>query len=549
MEKGVFNTVIKNGFVIDGSGNPWFRADIGIKDGRIVKVGNIKEGWIEVIDAQGLFVCPGFIDMHTHSDFTLLVNPKAESKVRQGVTTEVVGNCGGSAAPSIGFETERTQIECEEYGFKPSWDSFTSYIVALDKVAINVASLVGHGTIRRGIMGVENREPTPRELEEMKSLVRKSMEAGAFGLSTGLVYPPGRYAKTGEIVELCKTVAEYGGIYTSHIRGERETLIDAVKEAIEIGEKSGVPVEISHHPAKIGAWGKSVETLRLIDEARFKNIDVTCDLHPYIGGSTGLSALLPPWVQEGGNKKIVERVKDTNLRKKIKQDMIEEKIPGPGPCGLVKRGIWEKIMISDYPKEEIVGKNIDQIAQERNLEPFDAYFDLLADSDALGGIVGFYYNEEDIRRVLMHPCSMIGSDGYALAPYGPLGKGRKHPRSYGTFPMSFRKYVRGETRKDLGYDSGEKLITFQNLVRKMTSLPAQKLGLRDRGLLTEGMWADVVIFDPERIADKATYLQPYQYPEGIEYVLVNGTVVVKKGEHTGALPGKPLKHNFNSTPK
>jgi len=539
-----YEIVIKDGFIIDGAGNPWFKADIGVKDGKIMKVGGIKNAGIEVVDVHGLFVCPGFIDMHSHSDFTLIVNPRAESKVTQGVTTEVIGNCGGSAAPSIGLEVDRTRRIREGYGIEPGWDSFSSYMTTLEKckVAINVAPLVGHGTVRRCVMGVENRDPTPKELDEMRRLVRESMEAGAFGMSTGLVYPPGRYAKTSEIIELCKVVAKYGGIYASHIRGERETLLDAVEEAIEMGERGGVPVEISHHPAKIGAWGKSVETLRLIDEARARGVEVTCDMHSYIGGSTGLSNLLPPWVQEGGSDKIVERLKNMKLRGKIKKDMIEEKIPGPGPCGLVKREMWEKIMIASYPNEEVVGKNINEIAQDGGLDPFDAYFDLLVKSDTSGMIVGFYYNEEDIRRVLVHPCSMIGSDGYALAPYGPLGRGRLHPRSYGAFPMFFRKYIRGKTRKDLKDDAGGKLITYQDLVRKMTSLPAQKLGLRDRGLLREGMWADIVVFDPERIADKATYLQPYQYPEGIEYVLVNGVVVVKKGEHTGALSGKPLRH-------
>jgi len=541
-----FDIVIKSGFVIDGAGNPWFRADIGVKDGKIAEVGKVEGTRIKTIDAYRLFLCPGFMDIHSHSDYTLLVNPKAESKVRQGVTTEVVGNCGGSAAPSMGSQVDVTRRICEDYDIEPSWSSFSSYMDALErgKIAVNVAPLVGHGTVRRCVMGVEQRDPTPKELEEMKRLVGESMEAGAFGMSTGLVYPPGRYAKTSEIIELCKVVAKYGGIYASHIRGERETLVDAVKEAIEIGEEAGVPVEISHHPAKIGGWGKSVETLRLIDEARVKGVEVTCDMHSYIGGETSLSALLPPWVQEGGSKKILERVKDRELRKRIREDMIEEKIPGPGPCGLVKRGMWEKIMISSYPRREVVGKTIHEIAQDTGLNPFDAYFDLLFEADASGAIVGLYYNEEDIRRVLLHGCSMIGSDGYALVPYGVLGRGQKHPRSYGTFPMFIRKYVRGETRKDLRDDSGEKLVTLQEIVRKMTSLPTQKLGLRDRGLLREGMWADIVVFDLERIADKATYLQPYQYPDGIEYVLVNGVVVIENGEHTGALPGKPLKHHL-----
>ena len=540
-----FDLGIRRGFIVDGTGNPWFVADLGVKGGRITKIGELKPNEAaKTIDATGLVVCPGFVDMHSHSDFVPLANPRAESMIRQGVTTEVVGNCGGSAAPLLGAEVESARSTCREYGFELSWNTFSEYMNALDEkgIALNVAPLVGHGTVRRCVMGLQDRDPTGDELDRMKRLVGESMEAGAYGMSTGLVYPPGRYAKTEEIIELCRVVAEYGGIYASHIRGERETMIEAVKEAIEIGERGGVPVEISHHPAKIGAWGKSVETLGLIDEARARGLDVTCDLHTYIAGSTGLSALLPPWVQEGGSERIVERLRDEKLREKIREDMIEEKIPGPGPCGLVKRGMWEKIMLSSYPDESLVGKNIKEIADTRDLDPFDAYFDLLVESKAAGGVVGFYYNEDDIRRVLNHHSSMIGSDGYALAPYGVLGRGRKHPRSYGAFPMVFRKYVRGESRKDLEEDVGAKIIELEEVVRKMTSLPTQKLGIRDRGLLREGLWADIVVFDQNRIADTATYLDPYQYSEGIEYVLVNGEIVVERGEHTGALPGKALRH-------
>lgn len=539
--------LILNGFVVDGASNPWFRADVGVSKGKIAKIGNLGSAQADtIINATGLVVSPGFVDMHAHSDFVVVANPKAESKVRQGVTTDVIGNCGNSAAPAIGPALERVQRILQEYEVAFNWTSFADYLNKLDEqgIAINVAPLVGHGTIRRCVIGLEKRASTNDELEKMKSLIVEAMQAGAFGMSTGLVYPPGRFADTAELIELCRVVAKYGGIYTSHIRGERETLVDAVKEAIEIGEKSGVPVEISHHPAKIGAWGKSKETLRLIDEARARGVDVTCDLHPYIAGSPGLSTLLPPWVQEGGVENIVKRVSDAETRARIRKDMIEEKIPGPGPCGLVKRGMWDKIILVHAEKnKDLIGKNFAEIAKLRGVSAFDAYFDLLIDENASGAVVGFYYNEEDIRRVLKHHASMIGSDGYALAPYGVLGEGMKHPRSYGTYPMVFRKYVRGETRKDLRYDDGKKMLTLEEAVRKMTSLPAQKLGLRDRGLLREGMWADIAVFNPNTITDKATYLKPYQYSVGIEYVLVNGKTVIEKGKHTGALPGKALRHH------
>jgi N-acyl-D-amino-acid deacylase len=543
-----YDLVINDGLVADGSGRPAFRADVGIGGGKIIDVGSLDRGEAsELIDASGLVVSPGFIDMHSHSDFVLLVNPKAESKVRQGVTTEVVGNCGGSAAPILGLardvEISRHQTR---YGIDVDWESLGEYLGKLEGgIAVNVASLVGHGTVRKCVMDLEERAPSRGELEEMKGLVDAAMREGAFGMSTGLVYPPGRYADTEELVELCRVVAGHGGFYASHIRGERETMLEALGEAIEIGERAGVAVQVSHHPAKIGAWGRSPETLAMMDEAASRGLDVTCDMHPYIAGSTGLSALLPPWAQAGGSERIVERLRSPEERERIRRDMIEERVPGPGPCGLVKRGMWDKIVVSSYPEDRHIGRDIAGIAAERGVDPFEAYFDLLLESGATGGVVGFYYNEEDIRNVMRHPRSMIGSDGYALAPYGVLGSGRNHPRSYGTFPMVFRKYVRGASRPELMYDDGEKVASLEEAVMKMTSVPARRLRLEDRGLIKEGHWADIIVINPDTIADTATYLDPYRYPVGIEHVVVNGIQVIKGGEHTGALPGKPLR--FRST--
>ena len=535
-----YDLVIHGGVIIDGSGCQAFRADVGISNGKIAGIGSIDpESGSSLIEAQGLALAPGFIDIHSHSDITLIVNPNAESKVRQGVTTEVVGNCGGSAAPLKGLAIDQ---EARRYGVKADWGYFSKYFERLEEgVAVNVASLAGHGTIRQCVMGMEDRAPTSVELDEMKILVDEAMGDGAFGLSSGLVYPPGRYADTSELVELCRVVAKFGGLYASHIRGERETILAALKEAIEIGERSGVAVQISHHPAKIGAWGRSVDTLAMMDEASGRGVDVTCDMHPYIGGSTSLSALLPPWAQAGGSGKIIERLKIVGEREKIRADMLEEKIPGPGPCGLVKRGMWEKILISSYPEEWPIGRSIGDIAVERGVDPFTVYFDLLAGSGAVGSVVGFYYNEEDIRNVLKHSRSMIGSDGYALAPYGVLGGGRNHPRSYGTFPMIFRKYVRGLSRTELVYDEAAKIVSLEEAVMKMTSMPAKKLKLVDRGLIKVGYWADVVIFEPETVADTASYLDPYRYPVGIGHVLVNGVPVINNGEHIGSLPGKVLR--------
>ncbi|MGD2201688.1 MAG: D-aminoacylase [Candidatus Bathyarchaeota archaeon] len=540
----VFDIVISGSLIVDGSGREGFTADLGIKEGRIAEVGDIPAGEGEmVVQGTGLVLTPGFIDMHSHSDIYLLANPRAESKIRQGVTTEVTGNCGSSAAPAMGLATESIRRMTEPYGIEVNWSSFGEYLDLLGEgVSLNVAALVGHGTVRQCVMDLEERAPTAGELGEMKDLVAQAMREGAFGMSSGLVYPPGRYADTEELTELCRVVAEYGGIYASHIRGERETLIQAVEEALEIGERSGVSTQISHHPAKIGAWGRSTETLRLMDETAAKGINVMCDLHPYIAGATGLSAILPPWAQAGGTPSIVDRLKDPELRKKMREDMISDRVPGPGHSGLVKRGMWDKIIVPSYPKDWPIGKTISDIAKERGQDPFEAYFDLVQASEGQGGILGFYYNEDDIRNVLTNPRSVIGSDGSALAPYGVLGRGKNHPRSYGTFPMIYRKYVRGESRPGLQYDRGAKLLSLEGAVKKMTSLPAEKLGIGDRGLIKKGYWADLVLFDQETIADTATYMDPYRYPAGIKHVLVNGVLVIEDSEHTGALPGKPLRH-------
>jgi N-acyl-D-amino-acid deacylase len=535
---------IIGGTVVDGSGRKGFKASVGVKGGRIVEIGSVHAGDADtVIDASGMIVAPGFIDMHAHSDAPLLVNPKAESMVRQGVTTGVIGNCGGSIAPLLELARKEIVGRLEQLGVDATWSSFSEYLERLEQgVALNVAAFVGHGTVRQCVMDLEERAPTSGELEEMKGLVGEAMRDGAFGMSSGLVYPPGRYADTAELTELCRVVADHEGIYTTHVRGERETMIQAIDEAIKIGVEAGVSLQISHHPAKIGAWGTSTETLSKMEETTARGVDVMCDLHPYIAGATGLTAILPPWAQAGGALRIVERMKDPELRARMKKDMIADKVPGPGHSGLAKRGMWDKIFIPSYPEDWPVGRTIADIAGERGQDPFDAYFDLVEGSGARGGIIGFYYNEPDIRNVLLSPRSVIGSDGAALAPYGVLGRGKNHPRSYGTFPMIFRKYVRGESRPELVYDEGDKILSVEEAVRKMTSAPARKLGLEDRGLIKEGFWADLTVFDLDRIADTATFLEPYQYPVGVEHVLVNGVSVIGSGEHTGALPGKVLRH-------
>ncbi|MGD8505683.1 MAG: D-aminoacylase [Candidatus Bathyarchaeota archaeon] len=544
----IYDLLIKNGFVIDGTGNPWFRADVAISEGRIVKVGRVGITKADgVIDARGLIVSPGFIDIHSHSDLSLLINPLAESKIRQGVTTEVIGNCGGSPAPT---KEETLELLKQDWGLEAkevdwNWSTFGEYLEQMEKkrIALNVASLVGHGTVRTTVLGVQKKPPTTAELEEMKALVRQSMEAGVFGMSTGLVYLPGCFADTSELIELCKVVAEYGGLYASHIRGERETIVEALKEAIEIGEKAGLRVQVSHNCPKWGGSDKLHEIFRIFRDARARGVAVTMDNDAHTDFSAELSSILPQWAQAGGVEKVIKRLRDPETREKIKEEIVDDKYPGPGYCGLVKHGRWERVFLFQCHKNKhLIGKSFEEIARMKGAtNPFDAYFDLLIEEEGDASALFNYISEDDIRTVLRFNLMMISTDGSAYAPYGPLGKiGGYSPCSYGEYPYILERYVRKE-----------KIIAPQEAIRKMTSFPAQKLGLRDRGLVREGMWADIVVLNLDEIKDRATSHYPYtfplpnyphKYPEGLDYVLVNGQVVVVMGEHRGALPGKVLRH-------
>lgn len=527
--------IIKNGRIVDGTGNPWFKADVGIENGKVTKIGDLgSEESMKIIDASKLAVCPGFVDMHSHSDFSLLMNPRAESKIRQGITAEVIGNCGSSAAPLNSFlkeEFKKTTPMLEEAGLELNWCTMGEYLGRLEanRIAVNVVPLAGHGTIRAFVMGYDNRPPTENEFEEMKKVLGQSLEDGAFGLSSGLIYSPSCYSNTEELVELCDVVARFGGLYASHIRGEEDHLFESVKEAIEIGEKAGVPVEISHHKAAGRAnWGKVKQTLQMINEARNKGVDVTCDVYPYVAGSFGLDAMLPPHVHEGGVGNLVRRLQNPKMRQELRVEMKEGT---KGWFSPLKAGGWDATVIAYCKgKPSYEGKTVLEIAESEGVDPFDFVFDLIVEEIASVDVVRFMMSEEDVKTVLRHPVSMIGTDSSARAPYGVLGKGKPHPRSYGTFPRVLGNYVRKE-----------QILSFENAIHKMTSLPAQKLKLQNRGLIKEGMCADITVIDPDKVIDKATYSQPHQYPEGIEYVLVNGEVVIDRGEHTGALPGKVLR--------
>ncbi len=533
--------------MLDGAGNPWFKADIAVSNGRIAEVGKTGiKGADTVIDANGLIVSPGFIDIHSHSDLSLLINPLAESKVRQGVTTDVVGNCGSSPAPAT---KETVDVLKEDWGLEAkeidwNWSTFAEYLGEMERrgVALNVASLVGHGTVRIAVLGVEDRSPTTEELEDMKMLVAQSMEAGAFGMSTGLVYLPGCYANTSELIALCEVVAEHGGLYASHIRGERETIIEALKEAIKIGEEAGLRVQISHNCPKWGGSNKLPEMFRIYREARERGVDVTMDNDAHTDFAVELGSILPQWAQAGGLEKVIERLSDPETRERIRQEIVEDKYPGPGYCGLVKHGRWDRIFLLHCEKnKDLLGKSFEEIARIKGkTDPFDAYSDMLMEEEGGASALFNYIEEENIRTVLKFNLMMVSTDGSAYAPYGPLGKIDGYsPCSYSEYPYILERYVRDE-----------KIVTLQEAIRKMTSFPAQKLGLRDRGLIREGMWADIVVLNLNKIRDRATCRYPYtfplphyphKYPEGIDYVVVNGRVVVEKGEHKGILPGKVLR--------
>lgn len=527
------DVLIQGGQVIDGTGAPWFRADVAVQDGKIVAIERMPMDGTQaatVLDATGCFVVPGFIDPHTHSDLTLLINPPAESQVRQGVTTVVIGNCGSAPAPvgprNGAFLDRKIGGTAAGQGLRRDWRTFGEYCDRLRRqgVAVNVAPLAGHAALRGEVMGMESRPPTADELAEMRRLLEEALDDGVFGLSTGLIYPPSSYADTDEIVALADVSARRGGLYFSHIRGEGVTLLDAVGEAIEIGRRAEVPVQIAHHKAaRPPAWGKTARTLEMMVAARADGVDVAYDSYPYIASSSGLGSLLPDWAHEGGSPALLARLRSPSERERVVAGIRDRAAGIEG---------WHTVIVSWVPTaahKQWEGQTIDQIGDTLSLSGEDTVAHVL---DTLGGsahMVYFQLNEEDVRRVLAHPLGMVGSDGSAAAPYGPLSEGKPHPRSYGTHPRVLGRYVR-----ELG------LLSWEEAVRKMTSAPAQRLGLASKGIVRAGLDADLVVFDPATVSDRATFDEPHQYPDGIKHVLVNGEPVVRGGTHLGTLPGHVL---------
>jgi len=498
-----YDLIIRGGKVVDGSGNPWYDADIAIKNDRIAEIGQLSNHEAKrVIDAHGLVVAPGFIDPHTHALRGIFEVPNAESALLQGVTTLTEGNDGSSPYP-----IDRHYADIDNLRISPNWAVF-----------------VGQGTIRQRVIGFGLRKATPDEMERMKQMVRDAMEQGALGISTGLFYVPGSFTSTEEVIELSKVAAEYNGIYISHIREEAAQLIDSVQETIRIGEEANIPVQITHHKV-IGVenWGASIESLRLVDEARKRGVDVTIDQYPYTASQTSINALIPQWAQAGGREEMLSRINSAETYSTIKNEVVAKILydrGGGDPKNVfISRNSWDP---------DMAGKNLAELAIDAGLEPTpenaaDVVFDIIRG----GGATAVYHaiGPEDVDRIMQHPATAIGSDG----PVGVFGEGAPHPRQYGTFARVLGLYVRER-----------KILSLEEAIRKMSSQSARRLGIHDRGLITKGYFADIAIFDPDEIIDKATFENPHQYAIGTKFVLVNGTVVVENGQHTGARPGRIL---------
>ena len=529
-----FDLVITNGHIIDGTGSPWYSGDIGIRDGRIAAIGNLSAAAHKrALDAKGRVVAPGFVDMLGQSEATILVDPRLPSKIYQGITTEITGE-GGSAAPLNDAIITADRAGYEHYKINPDWRTFRQYFSRLGKqgMGINLASYVGATQVRRMVLGDADVQPTPEQLDKMKALVRDAMRDGAVGVSTSLMYAPAPYAKTEELIALASEASKFGGIYATHMRNESDSVLESIDEAVRIGREARIPVEIWHFKVAGKAnFGHMPELVARVNKARAEGVDVEADTYAYTAWFNSMSAFVPAWAHDGGDAKLIERLKDPATRARIRKDMETpskdwdnewDEISGP-----------QDVMISVVQNpalKKFQGRRLTEVARILNQDPMDALFDLLIEDKAFTECAVFGMSEPDVALALQQPWVSVDNDSSGTSPEGILGEEHPHPRAYGTFPRILRRYVREEKR-----------LTLEEAIRKFSALPAQRMRLTDRGVLKLGMWADVVVFDPETVRDVATFDDPNRLSEGMEYVLINGVPVVENGKMTGALPGKVLR--------
>jgi len=526
-----YDLVITGGSVLNGEGAPPVRADVGIRAGRIAAIGDLAAAAAtRRIDASGLTVSPGFIDMHNHSDYTILVEPKSESMIRQGVTTMVLGESRSAGPIKAGSDEARARAD----GVTVDWTTLGGYFAKLEQqhMSTNIASYVGEEQVWTHVKGYGESPATPAELDAMKALIAQAMEDGAMGLSTALLQPPSSFAKTADLIELAKTATRYGGIYSSHIRDEGEGVFRAIDEAIQVGKGAGIPVDIIHMKiAHQKLWGRASEIIAMVQKARDQGYDIRANVYPYTAGQNNLSSIVPPWAHDGGREKMLERLGDPAARNRMRDEVMNG-LPNWYNHYLATGDGWGGMILVSLKHERntpFQGRRMSELIAARGGHPADVLFDVLIEENGSVPTVFFHHSEADMQLILQQPWTSIGSDGSAVNPDGPTGRTHPHPRYYGTFPRVLGRYVR-----EL------KTITLPDAVKKMTSMNADKIGIKDRGRLKDGLAADVTIFDPARVIDRATFEQPHQFPVGIKYVIVNGVVTIDNEQHTGALAGRVI---------
>jgi N-acyl-D-amino-acid deacylase len=527
-----FDIIIKSGTIYDGTGGPPRKADVGIKGDRIAAIGDFSRANApNIVDAKGLAVSPGFINMLAHSESSLIVDPRSLSELKQGVTTQIFGEF--SMGPLNDEMKRRLRDQQGDVKYDIEWTTLAEYLHYLEKrgVSQNFASFIGAATIREYVIGLDDKPPTPAQLDQMRELVRREMEAGALGITTALIYPPAFFAKTEELIELCKVAARYQGKYTVHMRSEGNQLIEGVEETMRIAREAGLPVEIYHLKASGAAnWPKMDQVIRMIGDARRQGMKITADMYTYPAGGTGLDASMPPWVWDGGREAGYKRLQDPAMRAKIAEAI---RTPANDWENLyLLSGSPDRILLASFKSEKLkplTGKTLAEVAKLRGKDPVETIMDLVLEDHSRIGTIYFLMSEDNIRKQIRQPWVSFGSDAASIAPEGAFLKSSAHPRAYGNFARLLGRYVREE-----------KVISLTEAIRRLTSLPATNLGLDSRGFLKPGMFADVVVFDPKTIADRATFENPHQLAVGVKHVFVNGVQVLKDGEHTGAKPGRAL---------